>query len=71
MVLFSRIFADAKFCENKPPRNVELMMLVNHATCIVAHFFLRKNISFNAIRENKFLAKFSEFTVIISRPVSV
>ena len=38
-----------------------LLVYVNHA--LVANFNVA-NMSFNAIRENKFLAKISEFTVI-------
>ena len=37
-----------------------LLMKVNHA--IVANFYVA-NMSFNTIRENKILAKISEFTV--------
>ena len=39
-----------------------LLMKVNHV--IVAIFFYVANMSFNAIRENRILAKISEFTVI-------
>ena len=40
-----------------------LLMKVNHV--IVANFYI-SNMSFNAIRENKILAKISEFTVCIA-----
>ena len=39
-----------------------LLMKVN---CIVVAIFYVANMSFNAIRENKILAKISEFTVLI------
>ena len=64
-VLFSRNFAYAKFRENKIlakwRHHCHLLMKVNHV--IVANFYVA-NMSFNAILENKIIAKISEFTVI-------
>ena len=72
-VLFSRKFTYAKFHENKSSRPHEFtkslcrfLTWVNHA--LVASFNVA-NKFFNAIRENKILAKISEFTV--PRPVCV
>ena len=62
--LFSRNFAYAKFRENKTlaKRNGKITLYVNLA--FVANFtYYITNMSFNAIRENKILAKISESTV--------
>ena len=52
------------FVKIKPSQNGEIILsftdLANHAQ--VGNFNVT-NVSFNAIRENKILAKFSEFTV--------
>ena len=63
------IFAKLRICEVSSkynPRGMAkllcLLMKVNHT--IVANFYVA-NMSFNAIRENKILAKTCEFTVHI------
>ena len=60
--LFSRNFASAKFRDNKTLAKslCRLLIEVNHA--LVANFIVT-NISYNAVRGNKILAKISEFTV--------
>ena len=72
MFFFSRNFAYAKFLENYTSQNGEslchLLMKINHV--IVVNFYVA-NMSFNAIQENKFLAKISEFTVLPSKFVSL
>ena len=64
-VIFSRNFAHAKFREIKSSRNGEIIMLFTYIgkLCHSRDFFYVANMSFNAIRENKILAKISEFTV--------
>ena len=64
-VLFSRNFAYAKFCENKT-----LAKWQNHSDVYWYTYIMPKsrisnvaNMSLNAIRDNKDLAKISEFTV--------
>ena len=44
-----------------------LLLQVNHALVVIFHV---TNLSFNAIRENKILAKISEFTVLFLRFLS-
>ena len=58
------VFADAKFRENKPSRNVEITLSFTNVckSCSNYNFFITQ-ICHNAIRENKILAKISEFTV--------
>ena len=60
--LFSRNFAYAKFHESKilAKSLCYLLMKVNHV--IVMNIYV-SNMSFNAVRKNKILAKMSEFTV--------
>ena len=67
-VLFSRNFAYAKFCENKT-----LAKWQNHSVVYRYRYIMPKsrisnvaNMPFNAIRENKILAKISGFTVMHS-----
>ena len=61
-VLFSRNFAEAEFRENKSlakgESTLSFLMLVNLG------IFYMENVFLNAIRENKILAKISEFTVL-------
>ena len=57
MVLISRKFA---FCEDKPSRKSEITL----SSTDESRFFTVTNMSFNAIRKHKILAKISGFKVI-------
>ena len=71
-ILFSRNFAHAKFRENKTLPIVQnhshFLLMVNSAP--VAIFYVA-NMPFNAIRENKIIAKISEFTVSKKRKIQI
>ena len=65
--LFSRNFADAKFRENKPSRNGDIILSVNDVGKSCPNLVANCNVTimtFNAYRENKFLSKISEFTIL-------
>ena len=55
------------FVKIKPSRigDITLSFTDISKSCIVRDFFYVASVSFNAIRENKILAKISEFTVLM------
>ena len=64
--LFPRNLSSFAKIKNPPEMAMSLsrlLMYLNHA--LVANFNVA-NMSFNAIRENKIIAKISEFTVVIN-----
>ena len=65
-VYFLQNFADLQsFMKIKPSQNSEVTLSFNKVgiSCPSCEFFNVANMSFIAIRENKILAKISEFTV--------
>ena len=63
-VLFSQNFASAKFCGNKTLAKWQISLpFTDVGKSCKLQIFNIANMSFNVIRENKNLAKNSEFTV--------